>query len=95
MSEGLLNEVSTDLAAHGDKLTPEEKIKLEDQIKELKEAITVGTVDAMQKCMPPLYEAYGPLTKAKSNAEAAKKAAESAPADSPIDVEATEVKPGA
>jgi len=95
MSEGLLNEVSTDLAAHGDKLTPEEKIKLEDQIKELKEAITVGTVDAMQKCMPPLYEAYGPLTKAKSDAEAAKKAAESAPADSPIDVEATEVKPGA
>ena len=96
MSEGLLNEVSKDLAAHGDKLTPEEKTKLEDRIKELKEAITVGTVDAMQKCMPPLYEAYGPLTKAKSDAEAAEKsAAESAPADGPVDVQATEVKPGA
>lgn len=93
MSEGLLNEVSKDLAAHGDKLTPEEKTKLEDRIKELKEAITVGTVDAMQKCMPPLYEAYGPLTKAKSDAE--KSAAESAPADGPVDVQATEVKPGA
>jgi len=96
MSESLLNEVSKDLAAHGDKLTPEEKTKLEDRIKELKEAITVGTVDAMQKCMPPLYEAYGPLTKAKSDAEAAEKsAAESAPADGPVDVQATEVKPGA
>jgi molecular chaperone DnaK len=96
MSEGLLNEVSKDLAAHGDKLTPEEKTKLEDRIKELKEAVTVGTVDAMQKCMPPLYEAYGPLTKAKSDAEAAEKsAAESAPADGPVDVQATEVKPGA
>ena len=96
MSESLLNEVSKDLSAHGDKLTEEEKTTLTDRIKELKEAITVGTVDAMQKCMPSLYEAYGPLTKAKTDAEeAAKKAAEAAPADSPIDVEATEVKPKA
>jgi molecular chaperone DnaK len=95
MSEGLLNEVEKDLIAHGDKLTEEERTKLNDRVVELKEAVKVGTVDAMQKVMPTLYEAYGPLTKAKSDAEsAAKTAAESAPADGPVDVQATEVKPG-
>ena len=44
--------------------------------------------------MPLLYEAYTSLTKAKTDAEeAAKKAAEAAPADGPVDVESKEVKP--
>ena len=94
--EGLVNEIEKDLKDYGDKITEEEKTKLTEAIANLKKAAADGDVPDIQKCMPLVYEAYNTLTKAKSDAEeAAKKAAESAPADGPVDVESKEVKPDA
>jgi molecular chaperone DnaK len=94
--EGLVNEIEKDLKDYGDFITEEEKTKLTEAIANLKKAAADGDVPDIQKCMPLVYEAYNPLTKAKSDAEeAAKKAADSAPADSPVDVESKEVKSNA
>ena len=92
--ESLVNQIEKDLKDYGDKITEEEKTKLTEAIANIKTAAAGGEIPDIQKCMPLLYEAYTSLTKAKTDAEeAAKKAAEAAPADGPVDVESKEVKP--
>jgi molecular chaperone DnaK len=75
-AEGTLNGFKADFEKYGDRVTPEEKQKVEDAIKVVETAMQGDDPAAIQDSIPKLYEAIGPITKIKYEEEEAKKKAE-------------------
>jgi len=76
-AEGMLHGFNQDFDKYSDKVTPEEKTKAEEAIKEVEEAVKGTDPQAIQDSIPKLYEAMGPITKAKTDAEEQKSQNES------------------
>ena len=89
-AEGALREFNQDLEKYGDKVTAEEKTAAETAIKVLEDAVVGEDTTVIQDAIPKLYEAMGPITKAKTDAEAASEAA--AKDDNIVDAEVKENK---
>jgi molecular chaperone DnaK len=89
-AEGALREFNQDLEKYGDKVTAEEKTAAETAIKVLEDAVVGEDTTVIQDAIPKLYEAMGPITKAKTDAEAASEA--SAKDDNIVDAEVKENK---
>jgi len=89
-AEGALREFSQDLEKYGDKVTAEEKTAAETAIKVLEDAVIGEDATVIQDAIPKLYEAMGPITKAKTDAEAASEPA--AKDDNIVDAEVKENK---
>jgi len=77
-AEGTLNGFKKDLADYGDQVTAEEKQKAEDAIKKVEDAMEGTEAKDIEDAIPLMYDAMGPITKAKFDAEEAKKKAEEA-----------------
>ena len=75
-AESTLYGFKQDFNKYSDKVTEEEKTKAEEAIKAVEEAIKGDDPTVIQDSIPKLYEAIGPITKAKSDEEAKKKAEE-------------------
>jgi molecular chaperone DnaK len=88
-AEGALNEFTQDLEKYGDKVTAEEKTLVEDAIKALEDAVKGEDASVIQEAIPKLYEAMGPITKVKQEAETEKPAATD---DNIVDAEVKENK---
>ena len=93
-AESTLNEFQTDIDKYSDQITAEEKANVEDAAQAIRDAIKGDDVKIIQDSVPKLYEAMGPVTGKKHEAEeAAKKAEEQAKkdaADGVVDAEAKE-----
>jgi molecular chaperone DnaK len=90
-AEGTYLEFKSDVEKYGDKVTPDEKSAAETALKGVEDAIKGDDVQAIKDAVPKMYQAMGPITKAKSDAEEATKKASEKSADNIVDVEATEV----
>ena len=100
-AEGALHTFSSDFDKYSDKVTADEKQKAEDAITALNEAVKGDDIPKIQEATAKLYESMGPITKAKSEAEAAAEATtnESTEANKPkddniVDAEVKESKNG-
>jgi molecular chaperone DnaK len=93
-AESTLNTFSADVKKYGDLVTPEEKQKAEDAITALEEAIKGDDVEAISKANMGLYEAMGPITGKKFEAEEAEKKAKEAESkdDTVVDAEVKEAE---
>jgi len=93
-AEGTLRTFKEDFDKYGDKVTAEEKTLAEDAIKALEEAVKGEDVSVIQEAIPKLYEAIGPITKVKQDAEAAEQssATEAPVDDNVVDAEVKESK---
>jgi molecular chaperone DnaK len=72
-AESTLYGFKQDFDKYSDKVTPEEKTKAEEAIKAVEEALKGDDATVIQESIPKLYEAIGPITKAKHDAEEAEK----------------------
>ncbi len=68
-AEGQLHTVKKDLAEHGDKITADEKTKIEDAVKDLEEKVKLEDVEAITKSLTELLQASSALMQAKMNTE--------------------------
>jgi molecular chaperone DnaK len=96
-AEGTYNNFKKDFDAYKDQVSEEERTKAEEALNALTEAIKGDDVEAINKANTDLYQAIGPITGKKYEAEeAAKKAAEGATEsktdDNVVDVEVKEAK---
>ena len=93
-AESTLNQFEGDLEKYGNQVTAEEKANAEDAAQAIRDAIKGDDVKIIQESIPKLYEAMGPITSKKFEAEeAAKKTEEQAAkdaADGVVDAEAKE-----
>jgi len=93
-AESTLNEFQADIDKYSDQITAEEKANVDDAAQAIRDAIKGDDVKIIQDSIPKLYEAMGPITGKKHEAEeAAKKAEEQAKkdaADGIVDAEAKE-----
>ena len=87
-AEGQLHNVKKDLADYGDKITAEEKTKIEEGITALEEAAKSDDADKVTEAASKLWEATSPLMQKKAEAEQAK---EKDKTDGVVDAEVTEV----
>jgi molecular chaperone DnaK len=93
-AEGQLHNLRKDLAAYGDKITEEEKTKIEEGVKEVEELVKGEDSEAIQNKLTSLFETMGPLLTAKAEAEKAKDEAakaSSAAGEQTVDAAFTEV----
>jgi molecular chaperone DnaK len=70
-AESTLNEFRNDFDKYKDAVTDEERAQTETALKAVEDAIAGDDVTAIQESIPKLYEAIGPITKAKQQAEEA------------------------
>jgi molecular chaperone DnaK len=70
-AESALNTLQTDFDKYKDQITEEERAQVETALKAVEDAIAGDDVTAIQESIPKLYEAIGPITKAKQQAEEA------------------------
>ena len=96
-AEGTYNSFKKDFDAYKDQVTEEERTKAEEALNNVLEAIKGEDVEAINKANTELYQAIGPITGKKYEAEeAAKKAAEGATEskadDNVVDAEVKESK---
>ena len=92
-AESTLNEFQADIDKYGDKVTAEEKANADDAAQAIRDAIKGDDVKIIQDSVPKLYQAMGPITAKKHEAEeAAKKAEEQAKKDAEDGVVDTEAK---
>ena len=92
-AESTLNEFQADIDKYGDQVTAEEKANVEDAAQAIRDAIKGDDVKIIQDSIPKLYQAMGPITGKKHEAEeAAKKAEEQAKKDAEDGVVAAEAK---
>ena len=70
-AESALNTLQTDFDKYKDQITEEERAQAETALKAVEDAIAGDDVTAIQESIPKLYEAIGPITKAKQQAEEA------------------------
>ena len=71
-AEGQIHNLKKDLADHGDKITAEEKTKIEDEIKTTEELAKGEDAQAIQEQLMKLWESMKPLLDKKTEAEQAK-----------------------
>lgn len=90
-AEGTLRNFKEDFEKYSDKVTAEEKTLAEDAIKALEEAVKGEDATVIQEAIPKLYEAIGPITKVKQEAEAAAEQP-AATDDNVVDAEVKESK---
>jgi molecular chaperone DnaK len=88
-AEGALNGFTEDVTKYGDKVTAEEKTLAENAINALEELVKGEDTSAIQEAIPKLYEAMGPITKVKQEAETEQPAATD---DNIVDAEVKESK---
>jgi molecular chaperone DnaK len=72
-AESTLNGFRNDFDKYKDQVTEEERTKAEEALKAVEDAILGDDVTVIQESIPKLYEAIGPITKAKNDAEEAEK----------------------
>jgi molecular chaperone DnaK len=89
-AEALLNETASDLEKYGDKITEEEKSKIDIAVTALKESVKGEDAEDIQTKISEVYQSLAPLTGVKYKAENPEPAKEST--DGVVDVDATEVK---
>jgi molecular chaperone DnaK len=89
-AEALLNETASDLEKYGDKITEEEKGKINITVAALTESVKGEDAEDIQTKISEVYQSLGPLTGVKYKAENPEPAQEST--DGVVDVDATEVK---
>ena len=90
-AEGTVSMAERDLKDLGDKITADEKTKVETSIKDLKDVIKGDSVDAIDDKIKSLFESLEPINKARQ--EAAQQAPEAKPADeNVVDAEVKESK---
>jgi molecular chaperone DnaK len=77
-AESAMNSFAKDVADYGDQVTSEEKEKAEAALQAVAEAIAGDEVEAITSSINSLYDAIGPITAKKYEAEEAKKKAEGA-----------------
>jgi molecular chaperone DnaK len=70
-AESALNTLQTDFDKYKDQITEEERVQAETALKAVEDAIAGDDVTAIQESIPKLYEAIGPITKAKQKAQEA------------------------
>jgi molecular chaperone DnaK len=70
-AESALNTLQTDFDKYKDQITEEERVQAETALKAVEDAIAGDDVTAIQESMPKLYEAIGPITKTKQQAQEA------------------------
>ena len=70
-AESALNTLQTDFDKYKDQITEEERAQVETALKAVEDAIAGDDVTAIQESIPKLYEAIGPITKAKQQAQEA------------------------
>ena len=87
-AEAKIHHVKKDLAEHGDKITSEEKTKLEEALKEVETVSTGEDAEAITKAIGVLFEAHMPLLTKKAESE--QQASEAKPEDTVVDAEFTE-----
>ena len=93
-AESFMNEAKTDLEKYGDKITEEEKTKLEQALKTLEETVKGEDAEKIHTDTMTFMESYNPLTAAKHKAEnpEPENKGDGKDKDDVVDVEATEVK---
>ena len=94
-AEGTLNTFKKDFDEYKDQVTEEERTKAEEAFNALEEALKGDDAEAITNAVPKVYEAMGPITGKKYEAEeAAKKAAEGTTesTDNVVDAEVKESK---
>ena len=93
-AESFMNEAKTDLEKYGDKITEEEKTKLEQALKTLEETVKGEDAEKIHADTMTFMESYNPLTAAKHKAEnpEPENKGDGKDKDDVVDVEATEVK---
>ena len=89
-AEALLNETASDLEKYGDKITEEEKGKIDIAVTALTESVKGKDAEDIQTKISEVYQSLAPLTGVKYKAENPEPAQEST--DGVVDVDATEVK---
>jgi molecular chaperone DnaK len=72
-AEGAYNNFKKDFDAYKDQVTEEERTKAEEALNAIQEAIKGEDVEAINSSVPKLYEAIGPITAKKYEAEEAAK----------------------
>ena len=72
-AESTLNSFRNDFDKYKDQVTEEERTKAEEALKAVEYAILGDDATVIQESIPKLYEAIGPITKAKHDAEEAEK----------------------
>jgi molecular chaperone DnaK len=72
-AESTLNGFRNDFDKYKDQVTDEERTKAEEALKAVEDAILGDDATVIQESIPKLYEAIGPITKAKNDAEEAEK----------------------
>jgi len=92
--ESILNEFESDIEKYKDQVTEEERANVEDAVQAVRDAVKGDDIKIIQDSVPKLYEAMGPITGKKHEAEeAAKKSEEQSKkdaADGVVDAEAKE-----
>ena len=81
-AEGQISDIRRDLDVYQDRLTQEDRDKIDQAIKNLETAATGTDAQAINECLGPLFDAAQPLIKMKSEAETA--AAADKPADDSV-----------
>jgi molecular chaperone DnaK len=89
-AEALLNETASDLEKYGDKITEEEKGKIDIAVTALTESVKGEDAEDIQTKISEVYQSLAPLTGVKYKAENPEPAQEST--DGVVDCDATEVK---
>ena len=69
-AESTLHGFKGDVEKYGDLVTAEEKANAEDAVKAVEDAVKGDNAKIIQDSIPKLYEAMGPITGKKSEAEA-------------------------
>ena len=91
-AESTLNEFQADIDKFGDQVTEEERANADDATQAIRDAIKGDDPKIIQESVPKLYQAMGPITAKKHEAEeAAKKAEEQAKKDADDGVVAADV----
>jgi len=86
-AEGVLNQFQSDFKEYSDKVTNEEKSKAQEALTNLEKAIEGDDAEEINKAISEVYQAIGPITMKKQEAEQAKQQNETF-----VEAEATEVK---
>ena len=90
-AEGQLHSFRKDLDAYKDKITEEEKSKIEEAIKEVETASAGDDVETINKSVQTLFESAGPIYTKKQQAESAKAANPTAEGEQTVNAEFKEV----
>jgi molecular chaperone DnaK len=91
-AESTYNGFKQDVEKYGDQVTAEEKQKADDALKAVEEAMKGEDVEAINKSVTDLYQAVGPITGKKYEAEQAEKEATKSKDDGVVDVETKEAE---